>query len=123
MHCLGKAIYAEKTHRNLICIILTIDPAPFINLLYWVPKPIDGHGCWIVITRLVPPECVTSVTANFRTTRNGQLAATNITTNTQTEIIQTSLQCGTRYYIRVVVSGKPRYQGDPVEQFLLSNQV
>ena len=56
-------------------------------------------------------------------TTNGRLAATNTTTNTQTEVIQTGLQCGTRYYIRVVVTGEPRYQGAPVEQILLSNQV
>ena len=80
-------------------------------------------GVRVTWNTTLPPECVTSVRVNFRTTRNGRLTATNTTTNTQTEIIQTGLQCDTRYYIRVVVSGKPRYQGVPVEQFLLSNQV
>jgi len=80
-------------------------------------------GVRVTWSTTLPPECVTSVTANFRTTTNGVLVATNTTTNTQTEVIQTGLRCGTRYYIRVVVTGEPRYQGAPVEQFLLSNQV
>ena len=54
-----------------------------------------------------------------RYTRQQNYAATNTTTNTsQTEIVQTSLQCATYYYIRVVVSGEPRYL-----QLLFSNQV
>ena len=80
-------------------------------------------GVRVTWNTTLPPECVTSVTVVFRTTPNGRLAATNTTTNTQTEVIQTGLQCGTRYYIRVVVTGEPRYQGAPVEQILLSNQV
>ena len=72
----------------------------------------------------LPPECVTSVTVVFRTTTNGVLVASYTTTNTsQTEIIQTGLQCGTFYYIRVIVIGKPRYQGVPLEQFLFGSQV
>ena len=47
----------------------------------------------------VPPECVTSVRVEFRTSSRGPAVATNTTTNTsQTEIIQTGLQCATRYY-------------------------
>ena len=54
----------------------------------------------------VPPECVASVTVQFRTSRYGPVVATYTTTNTsQTEIIQTGLQCATNYYIRVVVTG------------------
>ena len=57
----------------------------------------------------VPPECVTSVTVEFRTgSHSGPVVATNTTTNTsQTEIIQTGLQCATYYYITVVVTGAP----------------
>ena len=81
-------------------------------------------GVRVTWSTTLPPECVTSVRVNFRTTANVVLAATYTTTNTsQTEFIQTGLQCGTNYYIRVVVSGKPTYQGVPLEQFLLSNQV
>ena len=80
-------------------------------------------GVRVTWNTTLPPECVTSVTVNFRTTTNRVLVASYTTTSTQTEIIQTGLRCATSYYIRVVVSGKPRYQGVPVEQFLLSNQV
>ena len=72
----------------------------------------------------LPPECVTSVTVTFRTTTNRLLVATYTATNTsQTEIVQTGLQCGTSYYIRVVVTGEPRYQGIPEIQSLFSRQV
>ena len=54
-----------------------------------------------------PPECVTSVKVEFRTSSHGPVVTTYTTTNTsQTEIIQTGLQCGTWYYIRVVVTGE-----------------
>ena len=81
-------------------------------------------GVRVTWSTALPPECVTSVTVNFRTTTNRVLVATHTTTNTsQTEIIQTGLQCSTSYYIRVVVTGKPTYQGVPHEQMLLSNKV
>ena len=81
-------------------------------------------GVRVTWSATLPPECVTAVRVNFRTIPNGVLAAYYTTTNTsQTEIIQTGLQCGTNYYIKVLVSGKPIYQGDPIDQFLSSNQV
>ena len=54
-----------------------------------------------------PPQCVTSVRVEFRTsTVVGPVVATYTTTNTsQTEFIQSGLQCGADYYITVVVSG------------------
>ena len=55
-----------------------------------------------------PTECVTSVTVNFRTSSRGPVIASNTTNNaSETEIIQTGLQCTTYYYIRVVVTGAP----------------
>ena len=60
----------------------------------------------------LPPECVTSVRVEFRTSRRGPVVATYTTTNTsQTEVIQASLRCSTSYYIRVVVSGELRPPG------------
>ena len=60
----------------------------------------------------VPPECVASVRVEFRTSNFGPVAANYTTTNTsQTEVIQTGLQCGANYYIRVVVTGKLRPPG------------
>ena len=55
----------------------------------------------------VPPQCVASVRVDFRTSIRGSVVATYTTTNTsQTEVIQTGLQCGTYYYISVVVTGE-----------------
>ena len=56
----------------------------------------------------VPPECVASVRVEFRTgSQSGPVVATYTTTNaSQTEIIQTDLQCTTNYYITVVVTGQ-----------------
>ena len=60
----------------------------------------------------VPPECVTSVRVEFRTSNLGPVVVTNTTTNTsQTEIIQTVLRCSTNNYIRVVVTGEVRPPG------------
>ena len=83
-------------------------------------------GARVTWNTTLPPDCVTSVTVNFRATTNGVLVATNTTTNTsQTEIIQTGLelQCGTSYNIRVLVTGEPKYQGVPLEQFLFGSHV
>ena len=47
-------------------------------------------GARITWSTTLPPECVTSVSVNFRNTVNGRLEAINSTTNSsQTEIIQT----------------------------------
>ena len=81
-------------------------------------------GARVTWSTTLPPECVTSVRVVFRTTTNRVLVAANTTTNaSQTEVIQTSLQCGSNYFVRVLVSGKPKYQGVPIDQFLSSNQV
>ena len=54
----------------------------------------------------VPPQCVTSVTVEFRTSVYGPVVASNTTNNaSQTEVIQTGLQCGAYYYIAVNVTG------------------
>ena len=54
----------------------------------------------------VPPECVASVAVKFRTSSTGPVVASNTTTNaSQTEVIQTGLQCGAYYYIAVNVIG------------------
>ena len=69
-------------------------------------------GVRVTWNTTVPPECVTSVRVEFRTSNRGTIVATNTTTNTsQTEIIQTGLRCNTNYYIRVVVTGEVRHPG------------
>ena len=69
-------------------------------------------GARVTWSTTVPPECVTSVRVEFRTSSHGPAVVTYTTTNTsQTEVIQTGLQCATSYYIRVVVTGEIRTLG------------
>ena len=69
----------------------------------------------------VPPQCVASVRVEFRTSSLGPVVANYTTTNTsQTEVIQTGLQCATNYYITVVVAG---VTSDGVRPTQSSNQV
>ena len=70
----------------------------------------------------VPPQCVSAMTVEFRTgSHSGPVVATNTTNNaSQTEFIQTDLQCGTNYYIFVVVTvqlsdGSPTKSSKPVQ--------
>ena len=65
-------------------------------------------GVRVTWSTTVPPECVTSVTVEFRTIGSrGPVVANYTTTNTsQTEVIQTGLRCATYYYTRVVVTGE-----------------
>ena len=69
----------------------------------------------------LPPECVTSVRVEFRTNSRGPVVANYTTTNTsQTEVIQTGLQCATNYYTRVVVTGELRRPGGMAATHMLS---
>ena len=55
-------------------------------------------GVRVTWNTTVPPECVTSVTVEFRTSSRGPIVATYTTTNTsQTVVIQIGLQCGASY--------------------------
>ena len=69
-------------------------------------------GVRVTWNTTVPPECVASVTVEFRISSRGPVVAINTTTNiSQTGVIQTGLQCGTNYYIRVLVIGEIRPPG------------
>ena len=70
-------------------------------------------GVRVTWNTTVPLECVTAVRVEFRTSSpRGPVEANYTTTNTsQTEIIQTGLQCATNYYTRVVVTGEIRTPG------------
>ena len=76
----------------------------------------------------VPPQCVTSVRVEFRISTQGDVVTTNTTNDTsETEIIQTGLQCDTNYYITVVVTGATsdggRFTPNGVQVTLNSRQV
>ena len=78
-------------------------------------------GVRVTWSTTVPPECVTSVRVEFRTSNLGPVVATYTTTNTsETEVIQTGLQCATNYYIRVVVTGELRPPGGMPTTVMLS---
>ena len=69
----------------------------------------DGPTPTIRVTwnTTIPPGCVASVRVEFRTSSMGPVVATYTTNSTsETEFIQTDLQCTTNYYITVVVTGK-----------------
>ena len=70
-------------------------------------ESVDGStpAARVTWSTTVPPQCVTSVTVEFRTSSRGPVVTNYTTTNTsQTEFIQ-SLQCATDYYITAVVTG------------------
>ena len=75
-------------------------------------ESVDGSipAARVTWSTTIPPECVTSVRVDFRTKPSAlePVVATNTTTSiSQTEIIQTGLQCDTYYYyITVVVTGE-----------------
>ena len=71
-------------------------------------ESVDGStpGVRVTWSTTAPPECVASVTVEFRTTGSSGSVVRSYTTNTsETEVIQTGLQCHTTYYIGVVVNG------------------
>ena len=74
-------------------------------------------GARVTWSTTVPPECVASVTVEFRTSSSGNVVR-SYTTTSETEVIQTGLQCETTYFIRVVVTGVTKSPGT-----LRSNQV
>jgi len=83
---------------------------------------VDGStpGARVTWSTTVPPECVASVTVEFRNGSSESVVRSYTTTNTsQTEVIQTGLQCDTTYNIRVVVIGVDLLDNDT----LSSNEV
>ena len=117
---------ARSYHFHLPKMIFTRADPQFLSFNVTVrAESVGGStpGVRVTWSTTLPPECVTSVRVEFRSTTNRVLAATYTTTNTsQTEIIQTGLQCGASYYTRVVVTGKPTHEGIPLEQYLFSSQ-
>ena len=95
-------------------------------------ESVDGPTPAVRVTwsTTVPPECVTSVRVEFRTSSRGLVVATNTTTNTsQTEVIQTGLRCSTNYYITVIVTGQkvnhldPRLSGSAARVLVGGNKI
>ena len=69
-------------------------------------------GVRVTWNTTAPLECVTSVRVEFRNESYGPVVATYNTTNaSETEIVQTDLQCATKYYISVVLIAEVYYWG------------
>ena len=69
-------------------------------------------GVRVTWSTTVPPECVAFVMVNFRHSAVGSVVASYTTTNTSgTQVIQSSLQCATEYYVRVFVRGESQRLG------------
>ena len=69
-------------------------------------------GARVTWSTTVPPECVASVTVEFRTSSRGSVVRSYTTNSTsETEVIQTGLQCGTTYNITVEVTGVASLNG------------
>ena len=115
--------------QKFYCMLLSTGASMHAAAQFTLPtvtvsaESVDGStpAARVTWNTTVPPECVASVTVQFRTSRYGPVVATYTTTNTsQTEIIQTGLQCAAFYYIRVVITGVTS-DGERVTQS--SNQV
>ena len=79
---------------------------------------VSPPGARVTWSTTVPPECVASIRVEFRSWRHGSVVRSYTTLNTsQTEVTLTGPQCGTTYYIRVVVAGVSIVHGN-----LYSNQ-
>jgi len=71
-------------------------------------ESVDGStpGVRVTWSTTVPPECVASLKVEFNASRTISGRKSYTTNNTsETEVIQTGLQCGTTYNIRVVFAG------------------
>jgi len=71
-------------------------------------ESVDGStpGARVTWSTTVPPECVASVTVEFRTVISGSVVTAYTTNDTsETEVIQTGLQCFAIHYISVEITG------------------
>ena len=69
-------------------------------------------GVRVTWNTTLPPECVAFVRVVFRRSPVGAVVTSYTTTNTSgTQVIQSPLQCGTPYYIRVFVTAVQRLGG------------
>ena len=78
----------------------------FCNVKILSAESVDGSTPGVRVTwrTTVPPGGIKSVRVEFR--KDNVVANYKIINASQTEVIQTGLQCGTYYHIRVVVTGE-----------------
>ena len=107
-------MHAVASFSLLLLCMHAVSDFHFHNVKILSAESVGGStpGVRVTWNTTVPPECVASVTVEFRTSSRGPAVANYNTTNTsQTEAIQTGLQCATHYYISVVVIGELKPPG------------
>ena len=112
MHALAWCIQLLRFHYSTFMHAVTQFHYREVNTLSAESVGGSTPGVRVTWSTTVPPECVASMRVEFRTNSRGPVVATYTTTNTsQTEVVQTGLQCATNYYTRVVVTGDLRPPG------------
>ena len=80
-------------------------------------------GVRVTWSTTVPPECVASVTVEFRRSERESVVTSYTTTNTSgTQVIQSPLLCAVVYYVRVYVIGDSQKLGGVI-QYSIPEQV
>ena len=82
-------------------------------------------GVRVTWSTTVPSKCVASVTVKFKLSEKA-LAHNTTTISAETKVIQTGLQCATKYYIRVVVDSSSqmgRWKSPQVEWLVGGNKL
>ena len=84
-------------------------------------------GVRVIWNIKIPPACVTLLRVKIKLSEIGNVSFTYNTTNiSETEVIQTGLQCATKYYIRVVVDSstgkKNKWKSPQVESVLVGDK-
>ena len=79
-------------------------------------------GVRVTWSTTAPAECVVSVRVVFRHSTHGSVVTSYTTTNTSgTQVIQSSLQCATDYYVQVLVAAVQGLGG--IQQQSIQKQV
>ena len=101
---------------KLLCLCILLLNFILLGYVTVSDESVNGStpGVRVTWNITVPAECVKLVRVKFRLRLQGELevVSTYNTTNvSETEIIQTGLQCATKYYIRVVVDQSENDKG------------
>ena len=100
--------YCSYTKFSLYTVTVNAAAQFTLSTVNASAESVDGStpAARVTWSTTAPPQCVAAVRVEFRNNSLGPVVATYTTTNTsQTEVIQTDLQCDTDYYIAVVVTG------------------
>ena len=90
------------------CLCILFPNSVLLGNVTMRAESVGGSTPGVRVTwNITVPECVALVRVKFKLSAQGDLVSTHNTTNvSETEVIQTGLQCATKYYIRVVADLK-----------------